>query len=163
MAVSILIDENLLPEKGVFELNLKRMCQINITAEEARRQVHRWLIDEVSSNIGAEIPTLVMSERPVWRVPAALSFPRYGRIGSVGAVDVDVETGKMRNLAQSKAEVERHAEALAERLPSYQPRETMPPALLHAHIPPAPKLSLAEDEFLPEEEVAEALLLESVG
>lgn len=163
MAVSILIDENLLPEKGFFELNLKRMCQINITAEDARRLVHRWLIDEISSNIGAEMPTLVMGERPVWRVPAALSFPRYGRVGSVGTVDVDVETGKMSNLAQAKDEVERHAEALAERLPPYQPRETMPPALLHAHIPPAPKLSLAEDEFLSEGEVAEALLLESVG
>ncbi|MCE7979809.1 MAG: hypothetical protein DYG89_01340 [Caldilinea sp. CFX5] len=127
MAVAILIDENLLPEKGVFELNLKRMCQINITAEEARRQVHRWLIDEVSSNIGAERPTLVLSERPVWRVPAVLSFPRYGRVGSVGSVDVDVETGKMPNLAQAQAEVEHHAEALAQRLPPYQPSNTMPP------------------------------------
>jgi hypothetical protein len=99
----------------------------------------------------------------VWRVPAALSFPRYGRVGSVGSVDVDVETGKMPNLSQHKAEVERHAETLAQQLPPYQPRATMPPVRLPAHIPPAPKLCLAEDEFLSEGELAEALLLESVG
>jgi hypothetical protein len=163
MTIAILVDENLLPEKGTVELNVSRTFQINITADEARCQIHSWLIDEISSNIGAEIPTLVLGERAVWRVPAWLSFPRYGRVGAVGAVDVDVETGKMVNLPQCKAEIESCAEELVQRLPLYQPRQIMPPELLHTNFPAVPKLHLEEDELLPAGELAEDPMPETIG
>jgi len=159
MAIAILVDENLLAEKGLVELTVNRTFQMNMTADEARRYVHSWLIDEVSSNIGAEMPTLILSDRPIWRVPAWLSFPRYGRVGAVGTVDVDVETGKLHNPTQCKAEIARCAEELAQRLPSYQPEQMMPIARLQANIPAASKLFLEDDELLPEDKLVEDLML----
>ena len=163
MPIAILVDENLLAEKGLVELTVNRTFQINMTADEARRHVHSWLIDEISSNIGAEMPTLVLADRPVWRVPAWLSFPHYGRVGAVGSVDVDVETGKIYKIAQCKAEIERTAEALAQRLLSYPTKQVMATEHLHANISAAPKLILAAEELLPEGEFAEDLMLEAVS
>lgn len=151
MAVSVLLDAYALPHKGPVDLSVKHKFTINVAAEEAQYQVHSWLVDEISCNIGAETPTLVIGERPVWRVPAYLSFPRFGRIGSVGTVDVDVETGLIYNRLHYKAEIERSANELAQRLPSYQPRETMPKEFLQIGFSAASKLCLPTDEFLPEE------------
>jgi len=162
MPIAILVDENLLAKKGLVELTVNRTFQINMTADEARRHVHSWLIDEISSNIGAEIPTLVLANRPVWRVPAWLSFPHYGRVGAVGSVDVDVETGKIYKTAQCKAEIERTAEALAQRLSSYPTKQVMA-VHLQANVPAAPKLVLAADELVPEDEFAKDLMLEAAN
>ncbi len=155
MSSAVLLDEDLFTQKGMVKLNVNRTFQMNITAAEARSCVHRWLVDEVSSNIGAEMPALLLAERPVWRVPAWLSFPSYGRIGEVGSVDVDVETGHMLNLAQSKVEIERCAQGLVQRLPAYQPRRRMSQVHRSATIPTAPKLFFQEDDFLTETEFVE--------
>jgi hypothetical protein len=135
MTSAILVDENLFTQKGLVKLTVNRTFQMNITADEARSHVHGWLVDEVSSNIGAEMPTLVLADRPMWRVPAWLSFPRYGHVGAVGAVDVDVETRKIQNPIQCKAEIAHCAEELAQRLPTYQPRHRTPSAPSPTVIP----------------------------
>lgn len=113
MAIAVLLDACTLPHKGPVDLNVKRKFTINIPAEEAQHQVHHWLVDEISCNIGADVPTLVIdtsaNERPVWRVPAYLSFARFGRVGAVGLVDVDVETGMILNRLQCKMLIERTA------------------------------------------------------
>ena len=126
------------------ELKVERSFEIKITAEEAQRQVNRWLLNEVSYLIGADPPTLVVGERAVWRVPAWIGFPHTGRAGVVGVVDVDVTTGAMNNTSEYKAEIERRAEELAARQPPYQPKGEVPEELLPKHIPPAPKLTITE-------------------
>ena len=141
MTVNILFDQYDLPENGPVELKIERIFNINVTRDEAQQRVHNWLVDYISSNIGASLPTLVMRPRPVWRVPAQLSFPRYGHIGVVGTVDVDVETGELYNLSDAKGAIERHAEQLARQLPVERPVLTLPEGYLAADIPTAPKLS----------------------
>ena len=147
MTVPVLVDDCVLPRKGPVRLSINRNFTINIADEEAQQQVHRWLVTEVSSNIGAESPTLVIGERPVWRVPAYLTFPRFGRVGTVGAVDVDVETGAIQQQVQCKIAIEQAADKLARQLPPYQPRQGMPKEALLLGIPAAPKLHLTEDDF----------------
>ena len=93
--MEILLDHYPLPEQGQVEINLRRTFEIKMTAETARRQVNRWLFTEVSCMMGAESPTLLLGERVVWRVPAVLSAAHIGRVGVVGTVDVDVQTGTM--------------------------------------------------------------------
>jgi hypothetical protein len=163
MAVSVLLDAYALPHKGPVDLSIKRKFTINITAEEAQQLVHGWLVDELSCNIGAEAPTLVIGEQPVWRVPAYLSFPRFGRVGMVGAVDVDVETGVIHNQLPHKIALEQAANELAQRLPPYQPRQVMPKEFLSRNIPVASKLCLTEDDLLPEENQEETFILEVVN
>ena len=40
-------------------------------------------------------PALTVTDRVVWRVPVDLTNPEDGRIGRVGEVDVDVESGEL--------------------------------------------------------------------
>jgi len=147
--MAIILEPYTLPAKGMVEVKLERSFEIKISAEEARRQVNHWLHHEVSYLIRAETPTLVIGEQTVvWRVPARLAFPDTGRLGTVGAVEVDVATGVMNNTPECKAEIERRAEALAAKLPPYQPKTNVPEPFLPKHVPPAPKLILDENGLL---------------
>ena len=110
--MSIILDNFAVPRQGQVELHVNISINIQITADEAQRQVNRWLIDEVSYLLGAERPTLSIGTRPVWRVPAWLSLPSLGRVGIVGQIEVDVETGEMRGLGERRAEIERYLDEL---------------------------------------------------
>lgn len=143
-SMTIIIDPYTIPEKGQVELNVQRSFEIKITAEEARRQVNRWLHDNVTMLIGAESPTLVISDEVVWRVPAVFGVPDLGRVGVVGTVDVDVTSGAMALPLDLAPELERQAEALAERLPPYQPKGPVPEKYRPKHIPPAPQIVFDE-------------------
>ncbi len=123
--MTVVLDQLTVPESGEFKLNIQRSVHIRITAEEARRSVQFWLTTEVSNLIGADSPTLIVGHnRDVWRVPAWIGFPHQGRVGTVGSVDVDVETGEMVHPAQRRQEIEERAGALATLLPAYQPRDS---------------------------------------
>jgi hypothetical protein len=143
--MTILLDPYVIPKKGKVKLKVERSFEIKVTAEEAQRQVNRWLLNEVSYLIGADPPTLVVGEQVVWRVPAWIGFPHTGRVGVVGMVDVDVTTGVMNNMPECKAEIERRAEELAARQPPYQPKGEVPEEFLPIHIPSAPKVTITED------------------
>jgi hypothetical protein len=145
--MTIIIDSYVIPEKGKVELNVQRSFEIKITAEEARRQVNRWLHDNVTMLIRAEAPALVVSEQIVWRVPAVFCVPDLGRVGVVGTVEVDVDAGTMAIPPDLGTELERKAEELAERLPPYQPKGPVPEKYRPRHIPPAPTIVLDEDGF----------------
>ena len=147
--MTIVLDSYIIPEKGMVELKVDRAFEIKVTAEEARRRVNRWLHDEVSMLMRALSPSLVVGEQIVWRVPASLGMPHLGQVGTVGTVDVDVTTGEMTNTSECKAELERCAKALANRLPPYQPRKKTPPEYVAKNVPPAPNLHIPEDEQAP--------------
>lgn len=133
-----------LPEQGVVELTMQHSFEIKVTAEEARRQVNRWLSWEISMLIAADPPSLVIGKHVVWRVPAWIGFPSRGRAGTVGTVDIDVRTGEIYNLAETKAAIEHCAKAIAAKLPPYQPHKSVPKEFIPEDIPPAPRLELAE-------------------
>jgi hypothetical protein len=142
--MTIVLEPYLVPQKGKVQLKIDRSFEIKITADEARRQVSRWLHDNVAMLIGAEAPTLVVGEQIVWRVPAVFCTPDLGRVGVVGAVDVDVNSGVMTIPTDLGPALEHKAEELAERLPPYQPKGPVPEKYRPAHIPPAPTIVLDE-------------------
>jgi len=147
--MTILLEHYPLPERGPVKLSLDQTFAINVTAEEARRQVDRWLLMEVSCMMGAEPPTLVIGERIVWRVPAHFSAPQVGRVGAVGMVDVDVSTGEIYSTAEAKKAIERCATELAAKLPPYQPLPAIPATCVPQHLSPVPILVLPEEELIP--------------
>lgn len=122
----ILLDHYTLPERGLVKLIINQDFEINVTAEEARRQVDRWLFDQVSYMMTTEMPMLVLGERIVWRVPAVLTAPHVGWVGSVGTIDVDVETGQMDSSTDCIAALQQAGIDLGKRLPPYQPRQDLP-------------------------------------
>ena len=67
---------------------------INIDAYHARRKVSNWLAREVAMLLMGHTVTLVLAERPFWRVGVVLTSSK-GIRGEVGTVNVDADTGEM--------------------------------------------------------------------
>ncbi len=91
---------------------------VQVTAGEARRKVVRFLLDEVSYLLRPEQPALVKTDRLIWRVPIALTYPSRGIVGQVGHIDVDAETGRLLVTSEAIVEIKRNAHSLAEDFPS---------------------------------------------
>lgn len=137
--MSIILDNYNVPNQGHVDLKVNVSFEIKVTAEEARRKVNRWLSEEISYLIDAEQPTLAVSDLAVWRVPAWIGLPSLGRVGVIGNVEVDVETGEMKNLPQCRQDIERRLEELRPHLPTAKSviRELPADYLTNLNPPPA--------------------------
>ena len=91
----------------------QRVC---VTAATAQRKVNRFVLDEISYLMGGEQPTLVETDRLVWRVPVVLTYPTHGTVGQVGFIDVDAENGELLLAPETVEEIIHNARALAARL-----------------------------------------------
>ncbi len=140
--MTIILTQYTMPETGTFEIH--QAVNIQVSAKEAQRQVDSWLLNEVSSMMGAEPPTLVIGARTVWRVPCYYSAPGAGRVGTVGELDVDVQTGEMDNPTEAKVAILLCAKRLAKKLPPFQPK-IAPPEYVAKNGPPVPRLQIKAD------------------
>ena len=66
---------------------------IEVDAATAQRKTTGWLVSEVGNLLLGDTPSLVISDRSVWRVPVLLTSPERGVLGQVGVVNVDAQTG----------------------------------------------------------------------
>ena len=110
--------ENLIPASAQVSIDIHLSAAVNVTAFSARQKVTGFVVDQISTNMHAINPTLIMGERIFWRVPIVLSLPPVGDIGEVGVIDVDVESGQLQITPTLVEEIERHAEFLAANTPS---------------------------------------------
>ncbi len=136
----VVLDSYVIPEKGEFEVHVRRKINLQITAEAAQHKVHSWLLHQVSYMMGAEVPELIIrNENAVWRVPVILTASPVGRVGIVAQIDVNVETGEIDSAAEGKEQILRSAQELIAKLPPYQPRTEMPANYAPITIPPTHK------------------------
>jgi len=91
--------------------------RVRIPAVVARRKVNVFVCSDISCLMGGGTPELIGDEQTVWRVPVLLTFPGYGTVGAVGAIDVDAGTGELLTTPSLIEEITRNAETLAARLP----------------------------------------------
>jgi hypothetical protein len=78
------------------DISIHLKATINITPFVARQKVNGTLLDRVGTGVLAETPDLVVTDGGLrWRVPVILALPGHGRIGQVGAIDVDVQSGEV--------------------------------------------------------------------
>lgn len=138
--MTIILDQYVIPETGSFEIH--QTVNLTVTAKQAQRKVDTWLLNEVSMMMGAETPTLVIGQRTYWRVPARFTAPHVGRVGTVGEVAVDAQTGDIECPQETKAAILRTAKVLAKKLPPFRVRPT-PPEYLAKDL--APTLIIRED------------------
>lgn len=112
--MSVLIETITPPELGRFDVALRFSAEICITPEKARRLVSKYVSHHIADLLHGEPPHLVWRDQGAfWRVPIALSSPKKGRIGSVGTIDVDVQSGKTIIPTGLKEQIEKKAENLA--------------------------------------------------
>ena len=86
-----------------------------IAAFRARQLVNVLVKMEVSSQMGAQTPTLVGGERPCWSVPVWFTEPDRGHVGHAGTILVDAHTGEVLADSESLREIAENANRLAER------------------------------------------------
>ncbi|MEZ4657647.1 MAG: hypothetical protein R2911_08750 [Caldilineaceae bacterium] len=138
--MTIILDHYRIPETGTFEI--RQTVTVNISAQTARRAVNRWLLMTVSTQMGAEEPSLVVNQRTVWRVPARFTAPHVGKVGTVGHVDVDVLTGELLRLDSCQREIEQTATEFAAALPPFQPHTHVPADYLLQGVPSTQQLTV---------------------
>ena len=120
--MTIILDRYPLPDKGT--LTIRETVTIRVSAEETRRAVDRWLLDQVSYMLGAEEPVFVIGAHTGWQVPVVYSAPHIGRAGIAGYVKVDAQSGEILDPGETKIALEQEAKALAKRLPPFRMSET---------------------------------------
>ena len=96
------------------QLEIQLSLTLGITAKQAKRRLSRFLLDEVSLFIGPEEPILVVDGTTAfWRFPLQLTMAKCGRLGQVGSVDVDAQSGELRITDEQLMEIKRNARLLA--------------------------------------------------
>lgn len=146
--MTLILDNITIPERGTLEIKVDRTVEINVTAEQARKKVDHWLMDQVSFMIGAKEPSLViLGEKTVWRVPAWISFIQGRWEGLIGIVDVDVLTGEMLDLEKRRLAIVEYLETeVKPKLTPYQPQtHEVPPEYIASDVPRGKKLVIAEN------------------
>jgi len=112
--MAIMLETVTPPDRGLFAIDVKLTANIQVTPEMARRRVSVFVGNEIADLLYGEAPDLVLRENGVyWRVPVVLASRSLGRVGNVGVIDVDVETGDLNITDQTISELEQNAQRLA--------------------------------------------------
>ena len=117
--MTIILERYPIPDSGPLKLSVEISAEIKVSADEARRKVNGFLLNNLSYlTIGERQPELVVGERVCWRVAVNHTLPGFGALGRIGMIDVDVETGELQPVSPEQLEeMKRRAKALAARYP----------------------------------------------
>lgn len=86
----------------------------NITADEARWKVNAYAGNEIADILSGEAPDLVCHKNEAyWRVLVVLTSKSLGRIGLVGFININVETGELQLAENAVQEIEDNARRLS--------------------------------------------------
>src|ERR1041385_7217595 len=108
----------ILPPQGAnLAIDIHLTAQANITPFVASQKVTRFVVTEVSTQLLADTPELVVGERLCWSVPVMLTSPSRGVLGKVGDIAVDATTGELLVDDDAVRRMTEDAHRLAERSP----------------------------------------------
>jgi hypothetical protein len=100
-------------EAAQVDVTVHFSAKLNVTQVAARRKVNVFLLNEIGTGLGGDTPTLVINNnRLYWRVPVILALPTRGRLGQVGQIDVDAQTGEILADPRLMSDITTHAEQL---------------------------------------------------
>lgn len=100
-------------EAAQVDVTIHVSTKLNVTQVAARRKVNVFVLNEIGTGLGGDTPTLVIqNERLCWRVPVILAPSPKGRLGQVGQIDVDAQTGEILADDQLIHDIADHAERL---------------------------------------------------
>lgn len=86
-----------------------------ITAFRAQQIVAQHVVVELSTQLMPDTAELTGGERLCWSVPVIFTLPSRGRLGQVGTLRVDAQTGELLTTPQLDQEILDNAQRLAER------------------------------------------------
>ena len=88
--------QNLVPQLTAAQININVSVSatLNITAYTAKRKVNALVLNRVGTGLFGDEPMLVVTNQLIcWRVPIYVSTASRGRVGQVGQIDVNAQTG----------------------------------------------------------------------
>jgi hypothetical protein len=106
-----------LPTESTLDITIRVTQPLNISAFSAQQRVTQYVLQELSTQLGADTPELTVAERVYWSVPVVFTLPGKGVLGRVGTLRVDAGTGELLTDPHVEQEMLRHAEQLAQRPP----------------------------------------------
>jgi hypothetical protein len=103
-------------DRGQVRVDIRIQADLNVSAFVARQKVTGYVVDNISDHMAGDDPTLVVDgDRFLWRVPVQLAVLPRGRLGQVGTIDVDAQSGQLLITNRLTEDVRRNAQALVER------------------------------------------------
>ena len=100
-------------EAAEVDVTIRVSAKLNVTKVAARRKVNVFVLNEIGTGLGGDTPTLIIyNDRLCWRVPVVLALPPKGRLGQVGHIDLDAQTGEILADDQLIQDIADHAERL---------------------------------------------------
>lgn len=104
-----------LPAESALDINIRVTQPLNVTSFSARQRVTQYVMQEISTQLGGDIPELTVAERVYWSVPVVFTLPGKGVLGRVGMLRVDAATGELLTDPRTEQEMIQYAEQLAHR------------------------------------------------
>lgn len=103
-------------ENKDLRLEVNTSTTLRVSAQQAKRRLTRYLMDNMSRFLHPEDPLLVIiDEQQIhWRFPVVLSMGRHGRLGQVGELHVDARTEQII-VSETLIEATTHAAAHQQR------------------------------------------------
>lgn len=85
-----------------------------VSPDSARRRANGYLGRTVAMSIQADEPVLVWGKRLLWRMQVHLTLRGFGRIATLGTIDVDAQTREVIPLSNSEvSSLQERANAIA--------------------------------------------------
>lgn len=100
-------------EAAQVDITVHVSAKLNVTQITARRKVNVFVLNEIGTGLSGDTPALVIhNDRLCWRIPVILALSPKGRLGQVGQIDVDAQTGEILVDDQLIQDITDHAERL---------------------------------------------------
>jgi hypothetical protein len=104
-----------LPADSSLDISIRVTQPLNITSFSAQQRVTQYVMQELSTQLGAGTPELTVGERVYWSVPVIFTLPGKGVLGRAGLLRIDAGTGELLTDPQTEQEIIRNAQQLAQR------------------------------------------------
>jgi len=111
--MSTILKNVVAPQSSRLEIDIKLSADVLVTAFVAKQKVNHFLATEVGNLLHAGEPSLALEDHIYWRVPVLLSSPTVGKVGQVGEIDVDVESGEVQATPSLVETIAHNAQTLA--------------------------------------------------
>src|SRR5437899_12482377 len=99
-----------LPTESTLDITIRVTQPLNLTSFSGREGVTQYVMSELSTQLGGDVPELTVGERVYWSVPIVFTLPGKGVVGRVGTLRVDAGTGDLLTDPQTEREIMQHAE-----------------------------------------------------
>ncbi|MBM3237812.1 hypothetical protein FJZ31_16105 [Candidatus Poribacteria bacterium] len=84
-----------IPKAKGMHFKVELSTEFNITPFVAKQKVNRFLALKVGDLLGAAEPELTVGQGIYWRVPVRYCLPGIGKLGIVGFLAIDIDTGEV--------------------------------------------------------------------